>query len=201
MKYIMEHMEEELFEWSALEYSNFVHHVGADKALITHLDVSALPPREAKLLEQVPHPIPAHVFVKESVRELPAVTGNPARVCLLDEKGEAVLAPADASEFDYVVFGGILGDDPPKDDSKVLRDLGFVCRNLEEEQMTMDTAAIVAKKILEDQTPMEQLRFTSRPDFKIGKNEYVNIPFRYLAAEDGTPLVAPGIVKIASNWF
>jgi len=203
MKYVMEHMEEELFEWSALEYSHFVHQVGADKALITNLDVGKLSPREQGILSRVPHPIPSHVILKESVRDLGFIRENPARVCLLDEKGHEVLSPTDADLFDYVVFGGILGDDPPKDDSKVLRDLEFTCRNLEAEQMTMDTAAIVSYRILEGKTPISSLSFISRPDFNISKNESVNIPFRYLASDHdpAKPLVAPGIVKIAAEWF
>lgn len=38
-----------------------------------------------------------------------------SRVLLLDPKAEKELSPEDALEFDYFLFGGILGDDPPRD--------------------------------------------------------------------------------------
>lgn len=37
------------------------------------------------------------------------------RICLLDMRGDKNLAPEDAENFDCFMFGGILGDHPPKD--------------------------------------------------------------------------------------
>jgi hypothetical protein len=36
-----------------------------------------------------------------------------ANVCFMDFRAEAELTPCDAKTFDFVVFGGILGDHPP----------------------------------------------------------------------------------------
>lgn len=74
------------------------------------------------------------------------------RVCLLDPKAEKVIAPEDADKFDVFLYGGILGDDPPRDRTKELRKLGFEGRHLDTVQMTTDTALGVTKKVVEDQS-------------------------------------------------
>lgn len=73
-----------------------------------------------------------------------------ARVCLLDPKAERVIAPEDADKFDVFLYGGILGDDPPRDRTGELRALGFEGRHLGPVQMTTDTALGVTKKVVED---------------------------------------------------
>ncbi|KAF9031349.1 hypothetical protein BDZ89DRAFT_625670 [Hymenopellis radicata] len=47
-------------------------------------------------------------------------------VCLLDPKADQELAPTDGDgRFKWLLFGGILGDDPPRDRTAELRVLGF----------------------------------------------------------------------------
>jgi hypothetical protein len=55
---------------------------------------------------------------------------KPARVCVLDMRATAPLRPSDFDVFDTFVFGGVLGDHPPKDRAKILRELGFTTRSL-----------------------------------------------------------------------
>lgn len=62
-----------------------------------------------------------------------------------------MIAPEDADKFDVFLYGGILGDDPPRDRTGELRKLGFEGRHLGEKQMTTDTAVGVTKKVIEDQ--------------------------------------------------
>jgi ribosome biogenesis SPOUT family RNA methylase Rps3 len=73
------------------------------------------------------------------------------RVCLLDPRAEAEIAPEDADKFDVFLYGGILGDDPPRDRTGELRRLGFPARHLGPVQMTTDTAVGVTKIVVEDQ--------------------------------------------------
>jgi ribosome biogenesis SPOUT family RNA methylase Rps3 len=47
---------------------------------------------------------------------------NLANVCFMDMRAEAELSPADAKTFNFVVFGGILGDHPPQDRAKEFRE-------------------------------------------------------------------------------
>lgn len=52
------------------------------------------------------------------------------RTILLDMRAEKELEPADFDKFDAFVFGGILGDHPPQDRTKELRNEGFELRKL-----------------------------------------------------------------------
>lgn len=61
-----------------------------------------------------------------------------------------MLAPEDGETFEVFLYGGILGDDPPRDRTGELRKLGFEGRHLGEKQMTTDTAVGVSKIIVED---------------------------------------------------
>ena len=72
------------------------------------------------------------------------------RVCLLDPKATKALCPDDGETFDWFLYGGILGDDPPRDRTAELRKLGFEGRNLGQIQMTTDTAVGVTKTVVED---------------------------------------------------
>ena len=90
--------------------------------------------------------------LSESVEALIASGQLPPkpRICLLDPKAEKAISPEDAEEFDAFLFGGILGDDPPRDRTKELRKLGFPGRHLDKVQMTTDTAVYVTSLVVDD---------------------------------------------------
>lgn len=46
---------------------------------------------------------------------------NKDKICLLDMRGKSILKNDDKKTFDAFVFGGILGDHPPKDRTSQLR--------------------------------------------------------------------------------
>jgi ribosome biogenesis SPOUT family RNA methylase Rps3 len=85
---------------------------------------------------------------------------DPSRVCLLDPRATDVLSPADAGHFDVFLYGGILGDDPPRDRTGELRKLGFPGRHLGPVQMTTDTAVGVTKIVVEDRVPLDKIPYT-----------------------------------------
>jgi hypothetical protein len=72
------------------------------------------------------------------------------RCCLLDPKATEPVAPGDSELFDVFLFGGILGDDPPLDRTRILRREGFPSRHLGPVQMTTDTALAVTKRVVID---------------------------------------------------
>ena len=119
---------------------------------------------------------------------------QPSRTCLLDPKAERELEPADGTRWDTFVFGGILGDDPPKYRTGELHPLGAAARHLGPVQMTTDTAVVVTHEIVANGRPLGSLPFVDRPDVVLGPHESVNLPFRYLAGPgvgaDGGPLPA-----------
>lgn len=107
------------------------------------------------------------------------------RVCLLDMRAEAPLVPEDSSLFDVVIFGGILGDHPPRDRTSALRKQGYSIRNLGSLQMSTDTAMLVTSLVLEKGRKLEEIPYVDEPEIqgkeKKGVKESVQIEgFRYV---------------------
>ena len=140
--FIVEHMDPELEQWQTLEY-----------ATIARECTSTVPPSQF-ILSGLPAHVPSLSLVEQtpsSVDDLVSSAGIPkSRVCLLDPRGESDLAPEDGELFDVFVFGGILGDDPPRDRTAELRVKGFGGRRLGKEQLTTDTAARVTRIVVQE---------------------------------------------------
>lgn len=160
----------------------------------TSLSAASIPPLD-EYLAQKPEGSKAVLDTLPVLKFLAAQ--NPpvpqARVCLLDPRAEAAIAPADAGTFDVFLYGGILGDDPPRDRTGELRRLGFEGRHLGPVQMTTDTALGVTKKVVEDQIPLDQIPFTDFPTITFNKHESIEMPFRYVKTDAGEPILPPGM--------
>ncbi|KZV83338.1 DUF431-domain-containing protein [Exidia glandulosa HHB12029] len=114
-------------------------------------------------------------------------------VCLLDPKAEKELSPEDGDgRFQMFLFGGILGDDPPRDRTSELRKLGFPNRHLGSVQMTTDTALGVTKLVVHDKVPLQEIPYVDFPTIVFNAKESVEMPFRYIV-RDGGPLLPPGM--------
>ncbi|ORY96508.1 SAM-dependent RNA methyltransferase [Syncephalastrum racemosum] len=143
---------------------------------------------------------------KEDVLSLPGI--DPKEICLLDPSAKEPLKPEDADTFKYFLFGGILGDDPPRDRTKELRKLGFVGRHLGPIQMSTDTAVNVTKRVVVDKVPLDEVPYIDSPEVYFSKHESVNLPYRYIAetktitTKDGEtktirkPLMPPGMLEL-----
>lgn len=122
------------------------------------------------------------------------------RVCLLDSEAETLLKPEDAAQFTFFLLGGILGnvDEFDADRTQELRRERFATRNLQAQQMTTDTAAIVTARVVLHGTSFENLAFVDRPEFGVSTDERLIVPFRFLAADGDAnkPLIADGILDI-----
>ncbi|KAK0568532.1 hypothetical protein OC861_001862 [Tilletia horrida] len=161
----------------------------------------------------------------DSVLTVAAARGvERSQICLLDPKAPHALtsrdfrrtAPADGKQdivdgpFDWFLFGGILGDDPPRDRTASLRELGFPRRHLGGMQMTTDTALGVTKRVVEDGFRLDladtqkdeadaaaaegkadigelgpAFGFIDQPELVFGKGEAVEMPFRYMPETEG----------------
>ena len=142
--FIVEHMDPELEKWQILEYSTIASECASASSQFI---LSGLPKHVSDLsqVEQSP----------SSVDDLVSGAGIPKeRVCLLDPRGESDLAPEDGDKFDVFVFGGILGDDPPRDRTAELRVKGFGGRRLGKEQLTTDTAARVTRIVVQEKSEL-----------------------------------------------
>ena len=42
-----------------------------------------------------------------------AIGSGESNICFMDMRGEKVLSPQDSSQFEFLIFGGVLGDHPP----------------------------------------------------------------------------------------
>lgn len=199
MKYIIEHMEEGFSEWVILEYAQVLRDVGAENLVLSSLPAGTT-------AEQIPKKLLdmglqwttkdlAHIH--EDVPGIGAMQNG--RVCLLDPRATSDLQPAEAETFDFFVFGGILGDHPPRDRTKELKEAYpdlLVGRRLGDKQMTTDTAIRTTQLIVKDQKPFEQIKFFDYPEFKFSKYEATEMPFRYVVDAQGKPILPEGMLAL-----
>lgn len=103
--YIIEHMEDAMHEWCSLEYKHMLQNIGPDHLYFTSLT-------DKCLNEGMPEELKTAKCYQIDVLNLPDV--KPEEICLLDPSGTSELAPEDGDKFKYFLFGGILGDHPPR---------------------------------------------------------------------------------------
>ena len=100
--FVVEHLDPELGDWSALEYQTIAEesaHAGVRFCLSLVPPNLQLPPA---LLD-----VPAFSVEHRGVEEVYA--SKKERVCLLDPSAKEELKPEDGTKFDVFLFGGILG--------------------------------------------------------------------------------------------
>ena len=100
--YIVEHLDPELGEWSALEYSAIAREsseAGANFCL-SSIPATLSVPSEITTTRSTTI---EHRSVEEMFRE------RKDHVCLLDPAATAELVPEDCRRFDVFLYGGILG--------------------------------------------------------------------------------------------
>lgn len=194
MKYVIEHMEQGFTEWVILEYSTIIKEVGKENLLLTSLPQGTTDSDIPKELLALGLQWTSDDVSQAGTEALPIVK---ERVCLLDPSAEKDLVPGEAEAFDYFVFGGILGDHPPRDRTGELRrKYGFEGRRLGSKQMTTDTAVRVTQLIVKDKKPFEDIDFIDYPEFRFNKNEATEMPFRYVLDSNGRPILPEGMLDL-----
>ncbi|TFY79860.1 hypothetical protein EWM64_g4153 [Hericium alpestre] len=223
--YVVEHMEEDepasgsggktLPRWVELEYTHMLTFAGSSSSvLFTHLSPSASSSLASSLSASSPSEDKARFESHtKSVMSLMDEHEVPlSKVCLLDPKAESELEPEDGDgRFEWFLFGGILGDDPPRDRTAELRVLGFPSRRLGPVQMTTDTALGVTKIVVEKKIPLDEIPYVvclisprhrdepltlvvqDQPTITFNARESVEMPFRYIADAKGEPRLPPGM--------
>eukprot|EP00127_Corallochytrium_limacisporum_P000835 Clim_evm11s26 gene=Clim_evmTU11s26 len=213
MLYVIEHLDVDMGAWPVHEYTRAQEVVGEGKLLVTNCSDE----HKKDFMDHGENVFRDEMFTTVSINAL--AESDKARdeckiealknldfkrVAVLDEKGERCLEPADADKFDAVIFGGILGDDPPMDISAILRKLTFqgaTVLHLGPIQMPTDTAVHVTKMIVEDGKTLDEIPFKDSPEFVFSKNERVVLPFRYVADGSGEALLSPPIVELLKKDF
>ena len=175
MKYLIEHLEPDLSDWCYTEYQNISKIVGKDNLIIANTDNPKL-----KNLGTIK---------KQSVSEL-----NFKKACLLDPSAKELLTPHDKNRFDYLIFGGILGDYPRKKRTRPLaKKLNIPTRNIGKKQMSTDNAVLTSFIIMSG-TPFEKIKFKDKLTIPLGQGEEVILPYRYVLINN-QPFISQKIVK------
>ena len=170
MKFIIEHLEPELFEWCLIEYEHISKIAGKQNLIFTNIKNK----KDVKKLQKY------GTVYEKSVSGL-RFNG----ICVSSQYAEKTLTANDKNKFQYFVFGGILGDNPAKKRTDTIikqlknKKIKFEERNLGNKQMPTDTAVYVAKRILEGKK-LSDFKFVDELEIKISENESVNLNFRYV---------------------
>jgi len=177
--YIIEHLEPKVFKWCLIEYKNISKMVGKDSLWFTNIK------RKNKNLEKLGK------VLKESASKL-----NLKNACVLDPETNKTLSPNEARQFDYFIFGGILGDYPPR--KRTTPELTSKIRNAEarnigRKQMSTDNAILVTKEIAQG-IPLEKMRFQDKLTIKISDIESIELPYSYPIVK-GKPQISKELVS------
>ncbi|KAK6538856.1 hypothetical protein TWF694_010416 [Orbilia ellipsospora] len=194
-QYVVEHLDKELENWSKLEYLCIATETAPSSATATPtFHLTSLP---QELYDSLPSELTAHQNLHATTDEVIKLTGLKAEeVVLLDPRAEEDMNPEDGEKFGWFVFGGILGDDPPRDRTAELRKYGFTGRRLGPVQMTTDTAVRVTRLVVEEKIPLDKIPFIDFPELRVSKNESTEMPFRYVKGDDGMPIMPEGMVDL-----
>lgn len=184
MKYIVEHLDPELYEWCMIEYKHISEIVGRENLIFTNIKKA----EEKKKLEVLGS------VEQKSVKEM-----GFKKVCILDPATSKTLETKDKQTFEYLVFGGILGDWPPQQRTKkeLSEKMDVEHRNLGKEQMSTNTAVYVAKKIM-DGKKFTELEFIEELVIPVEEGEEISLPFRFVV-ENGKPVLAKGYIEFVKN--
>ncbi|CAD0094757.1 unnamed protein product [Aureobasidium vineae] len=179
--FIVEHLDPELEQWSALEYKCIARETAASGSAFYLTSV----PHELQLPESLKNVSELNVEHR-GIEEIYADKKD--RVCLLDPAATKELSPEDGDNFDIFLFGGILGDDPPRDRTSELRKKGYQGRRLGPVQMTTDTAVRTTRIVVQDRIELENIKYVDHPEIKVDEHESTEMPFRYVLDKDGNPI-------------
>lgn len=186
--FVVEHLDPELGPWSALEYKTIAHESrdAACDFILSSVPETLLQSREFQGLNANARSDPVEVYFAD----------RKDRICLLDPAARQELSPTDGEEFDVFLFGGILGDDPPRDRTSELRKKGFTGRRLGPVQMTTDTAVRVTRMVIVDKVKLEDIPYVDFPELKLGEHESTEMPFRYVKDAAGRPVMPDGMFEL-----
>ncbi|MEK6850140.1 MAG: SAM-dependent methyltransferase [Nanoarchaeota archaeon] len=178
--FIIEHLEPELYEWCLIEYKHISKIVGKENLWFTNIR-----DRDANKLS-----LYGKVF-SESVKSMEL-----KNACILDPEAAMQLTPENSNPIEYFIFGGILGDCPPKKRTK--NELSRFLSNAEKfnigkEQMSTDNAVYTVKKIISG-ILLNKLEFQNNFNIQIDKIISTQLPYRYNIV-NGRPLVSTELIK------
>lgn len=163
--YIIEHLEPKLGKWSLIEYAHISKIVGSSNLWFTNIKNK----KDAEKLKKI-----GKVF-EESVANL-----NLKNSCILDPEASKLLEPKEARNFQFFIFGGILGDYPPRKRTKkeLTKFLKGEARNIGHKQLATDNAIYTVNQIAKGKK-LQELKFHDKLEIKFNKILSLELPYRY----------------------
>jgi len=186
LKFVIEHLEEEIGKWLYIEYKHASEIVGRENLMFTNVKGV----EDRNLLSE---------FGEVEARSFRDVFRQD-EVVILDPKAERKLVTSDFYGKKAVVIGGILGDNPPR--GRTQRYLSNLCpkavkRNLGRKQFSIDGAVYVAKMVSEG-IPLEAIRVVDGLNIKVDEFVEIYLPYVY-PLNDGKPVIHEELVKYLSS--
>ena len=120
------------------------------------------------------------------------------KTCVLDPEAKQTLKPQE--NFDYLIFGGILGDNPPQKRTGQTLTRFFSKahkRNIGKKQFSTDNAVYVAHQII-NRKKLKDMAFQDNVEIPINKIESVILPYRYPIVR-GKPRIDSKLIKYLKN--
>jgi ribosome biogenesis SPOUT family RNA methylase Rps3 len=179
--YIIEHLEPKLWPWVLMEYKHISKLVSKSNLWFTNIKTK----HDADKLKEYGKIIPV------SVSKL-----NLKHACILDPESKQTLTPKLAKQFNYFIFGGILGDYPPRKRTRQELTSKFKhipAFNIGKEQMSTDNAVYTVGQIIQGK-PLNKMKFQDELEVKINKIESIILPYRYNLV-NGKPFVSQEVVN------
>jgi len=175
--YIIEHLEPKIGRWTLIEYAHISKIVGKRSLWFTNIK------HRSKKLEKL-----GKCF-KESIKEM-----NLKNACILDPEAKQLLSPVEAKNFNYFIFGGILGDYPPKKRTKkeLTQFIKGKARNIGKKQMSTDNAIYTVKQITKGKN-FKDLEFKYNISLKMNKYLTLELPYLYNIVK-GKPLISKELI-------
>jgi ribosome biogenesis SPOUT family RNA methylase Rps3 len=181
--YIIEHLEPSLFKWCLIEYKNISKIVGKSNLWFTNIKRESKASRELKKYGKV---------FEQSVKGMKLKDA-----CVLDPEAKETLTPKNSKACRYFIFGGILGDYPPRKRTK--KELTKFIENVKsydigKKQFSTDNAVFVVHEIANG-TKLQDMEFQNKLEIKTGKYESMILPYLYPLVK-GKPNISPELVKL-----
>ena len=178
--YIIEHLEPKLWPWCLIEYKHISEIAGKNNLWFT-----SIKKQDIKKLKKY-----GKIFTK-SIKDIKIENS-----CILDPDAKNTLTFKDSKKFKYLIFGGILGDYPPRKRTKSELSIFFKNtekRNIGKNQLSTDNAVYVVNQICKGKR-LKDIKFQDEVEIIINDIESTILPYKYPIV-NGKPNISQELVR------
>jgi len=183
-KYVIEHLDGKIGRWSLIEYKNISKMIGKSNLWFTNIKKKN---KSLKKIGRVFKERFSEIQIKEKI--------NQKEVCVLDPESNKILTTKESKNFKYYIFGGILGDYPPRKRTKkeLSNFIKAEKRNIGKKQFSTDNAVYVTSEIVKGKD-FKKMNFIYKPRIKMNEFLSLDLPFLY-PEENNNPKMSPELMK------